>query len=71
MFGHNISPTPHLINIIVQRSIGTKAQRTEDRRRMTDKKGISNLRIQILFDGIEKGCVIRGIFLDGIDVDLV
>jgi len=71
MFGHNISATSHLINIIVQRSIGTKAQRTEDRRRMTDKKGISNFRIQILFDSIEKECVIRGIFLDGRDVDLV
>jgi hypothetical protein len=38
---------------------------------MTDKKGISNFRIQILFDGIEKECVIRRIFLDDRDVDLV
>jgi len=38
---------------------------------MTDKKGISNFRLQILFDGIEKGCVIRRIFLDGRDADLV
>ena len=49
----------------------TKAQRTGDRRRITDKKGISNFRLQILFDGIEKKCAIRGIFLDGWDVDLV
>jgi len=45
-FHHNISPTPPLINIIVQRSIGTKAQRTEDRRRMTDKEGILNPRFR-------------------------
>ncbi len=38
---------------------------------MTDKEGISNFRIQILFDSIEKECEIRGIFLDGRDVDLV
>jgi len=31
----------------------------------------SNFRLPILFDGIEKGCVIRGISLDGRDVDLV
>jgi hypothetical protein len=31
----------------------------------------SNFRLPILFDGIEKGCVIREIFLDGRDVDLV
>jgi hypothetical protein len=71
MFGHNISATTNLINIIVPRSIETKAQRTEDRRRMTDKEGTSNFRLSIVFDGIEKGCVIRGIFLDGRDVDLV
>ncbi len=35
------------------------------------KEGISNFRIQILFDSIEKECEIRGIFLDGRDVDLV
>ncbi len=38
---------------------------------MKDKKWNIEFLNADLFDDIEKGCVIRGIFLDGRDVDLV